>query len=338
MEKKDSKIITLVLSLTIIIFSISFIFTEKKAFSENENRVLTTKSEFTFKKLYDGTFIKNFESLLTDQFLFRDKFMNLKTKIDKFQGKKDVKGVYISKENYLIEKYNKPMNNDKIIKKLNDFSNDLNFINFNLMLVPTSISINKEKLPKSAITDNQIENIKYIYDKINFDTIDVYKTLLENNKYYPMFYKLDHHWTSYGAYYSYIKYTKHNNINGIKLSNFDIEEVSNDFKGTLYSKVLDNNKVSDSIHKFTILNQSYEVDYVYSKKKTNTLYESKYLNKKDKYSYFLDNNHPLIVVTNKKINNGKELVIIKDSFANSIVPFLINHYEKIHVKIGRAHV
>jgi hypothetical protein len=56
-----------------------------------------------------------------------------------------------------------------------------------------------------------------------------------------------------------------------------------------------------------------------------------YLKTKDKYSVFLDNNHPLIVVTNNEIDTDTELVVIKDSYANSIIPFLINHYKKIHI-------
>ena len=62
-----------------------------------------------------------------------------------------------------------------------------------------------------------------------------------------------------------------------------------------------------------------------------SMYEEKYLNEKDKYSYFLDNNHALITITNKSINNNKELLVIKDSYANSFIPMIAKHYEKIHV-------
>ena len=61
------------------------------------------------------------------------------------------------------------------------------------------------------------------------------------------------------------------------------------------------------------------------------MYEEKYLNEKDKYSYFLDNNHALITITNKSLNNNNELLVIKDSYANSFIPLIAKHYEKIHV-------
>ena len=101
------------------------------------------------------------------------------------------------------------------------------------MLVPTSITINYNLLPKNAITYNQMDTIKYIYDNINFDTINLYNTFNEHKDDYQLFYKLDHHWTSYGAYYAYSEYCNHNNITPIKLGHFDIEEVSNSFYGTL---------------------------------------------------------------------------------------------------------
>ena len=72
-------------------------------------------------------------------------------------------------------------------------------------------------------------------------------------------------------------------------------------------------------------------NYVFSKKITDTLYEKSYLDKKDKYSLFLDNNHPLIIVTNNDIITDKEIIVLKDSFANSLVPFLVNHFKKVHI-------
>ncbi len=52
---------------------------------------------------------------------------------------------------------------------------------------------------------------------------------------------------------------------------------------------------------------------------------------KDKYSLFLDNLHPLIEITNETAVSDRELVLVKDSYANSMVPFLVHHYKKIYV-------
>lgn len=331
MKKNYNKIIALILSLMILILSFTFIFSHNKDFSENENRYLQNKPKFTFNGLLKGEYIKKIEDYFADQFPFRDNFMNIKTKFDKFLGKKDINDVYICREDYLIEKYKEPVNSDKIIEALNNFYKRINYVNLNLMLVPTSISINYDKLPKNVDYKKQMSELNYIYKHINFNTIELYDALLKQNKYYQMFYRLDHHWTSYGAYYAYLEYSKANNIDYLKISDFDIKEVTNEFNGTLYSKSNDYLKKSDSIHLFIPNKHNYEVDYVYSKKVSDTLYELSYLEKKDKYSLFLNNNHPLIVITNKDISSDREIVVIKDSYANSFVPFLVNHFKKVHI-------
>ncbi|MEG1309518.1 MAG: DHHW family protein [Bacilli bacterium] len=329
MKKIYKKITTLIIFLIILSFLVALVFGKKEKFSPNENRYLKTYPEFSVRSLLNGNYIKDLEQFLTDQFPLRDFFMGLKTTVDKIEMHRDTKGVFFSKDGYLIQNYDKPINNNKIIKKLNEFSHKLKYVNFNLMLVPTSVTINKDKLPLNAPTYNQMDTINYIYKNIEFDTIPLYKAL--SNKDYQMFYKTDHHWTSYGAYFSYLEYAQHNNIEPVKFNFFKVDLVSDKFYGTLYSKSNDYSKKPDKIHKFSMDNENILVDYVFSKKKKESLYEEKYLKKKDKYSYFLDNNHPLIVITNKNINNNKELVVIKDSFANSFIPFLVNHYEKIHI-------
>lgn len=331
MKKIYNKIISGIIIIIILVLPVIFFTQSKLKFSENENRILQTLPSFTFKRLFDGKYISELEDYLTDHFPFRDDFMNIKTKTDRFLGKEDISGVFLSKDEYLIEKYNNPKNNDRLVNVFNAFNTKINYVNVNLMLVPTSISINSNLLPNNAPTYNEIDTIKYIYNKMHFDTINVYDTLNTHNSDYDMFYRLDHHWTSFGAYYAYVEYSKANNINPYSLNSFNIEKVTSEFNGTLYSKTNDYSKKSDSIYKFTLPNTDYTVNYVYTKKETKSLYEESYLTKKDKYSYFLDNNHPLIVITNNKIDTKKELIIIKDSFANSMVPFLINHYKKIHI-------
>ena len=46
---------------------------------------------------------------------------------------------------------------------------------------------------------------------------------------------------------------------------------------------------------------------------------------------FLNNIHPFIEITNETADSDKELAVIKDSYANCMVPFLVNHYRKVYV-------
>lgn len=60
-----------------------------------------------------------------------------------------------------------------------------------------------------------------------------------------------------------------------------------------------------------------------------SIYDRSYLEKKDKYSVFLSGNQPLSVI--KTGNEGGKLLLIKDSYANCFVQFLMPHYSEIHV-------
>ena len=198
------------------------------------------------------------------------------------------------------------------------------------MIVPTSEEINYKKLPSNVVLPSQKEMIDYIYSKIKFNTVNVYDTINKNNDKYQMYYYLDHHWTTYAAYYAYLEYAKNNDIQPLDITDFDVELVTKDFNGTLYSKTNDYSRNSDSIYVFNRKN-NLKVEYVYEDKVTDTMYEYSYLDKKDKYSLFLDNNHPLIIITNNDIITNKEIIVIKDSYANSLIPFLVNHFKKVHV-------
>ena len=113
------------------------------------------------------------------------------------------------------------------------------------------------------------------------------------------------------------------------LKKLKTKEVTDSFLGTTYSKVTNYNQKPDSIYIFKFINDL-KVEYVDEQKESNSLYNFDYLNKKDKYSIFLDNNHGLIKITNEDIKEG-HLLIIKDSFANSMIPLLTNHYREIDV-------
>lgn len=331
MKNIYSKLITVFVSFFILIFSLSLLIIPKESFSENENRYLETFPKFSIKNLLNGKFIESFEDYLTDHFPLRNTFISIKTFSEKILGKNDVNDVYFADDDYLIQSYKKPVNNDRIVKVLKKFQDELNYVNMNLMIVPTSVTINKDLIPFAAPTYSELDTINYIYSQVNFDKIQLYDTLMEHKEDYQMFYRLDHHWTSFAAYYAYVEYAKHNNIEYYSLNSFDIEKVTDSFNGTLYSKTNDYTRKSDSIHVFSLKDSDYTVYYSDIDRKTDTLYEKSYLEKKDKYAMFLNNNHALIEITNNKLKNSKELLVIKDSFANSLVPFLVNHYEKVYV-------
>ena len=306
-----------------------FIVIPKQDFSENEFRYLTKFPKFSLDNLFDGTFIKNLEDYTNDHFPLREKLVSLKTKVYLLSGQDMVNNVYITKDHYLINRFNKNVNQDKIINILNKFYENNPDINIEMLLSPTATSIYKEKLPKYNINVSEIDIINYYNNNLKFKTINIYDTLNKEKDNYDLFYKTDHHWTSYGAYFAYKEYCLNNNINYYNLDELNITKVSDNFLGTLYSKVFTNKKYNDDIYKINTLD--YDVTLKYLDKTLDDFYQDKYLKEKDKYSYFLGTNEPLIEITNNKIDNKEELLIIKDSYANSFIPLIANHYHKIIV-------
>lgn len=334
MEKKFNKIISICVSILVLSLSLTFLVTPKKDFSENENRVLADFPVFTFENLVSGKYIEDLEDYFNDQFPMRDMFMTIKAKTDILLGKDLINGVYLADNDYLIEEYKTPIKTNALIQVLNNFEKNNPGVKHQLMLVPTSISINADLLPEHVDSTLQLETMNKVYEATNYNDILVYNTLLENNKDTQLFYRLDHHWTTYGAYYAYVEYCNANSLNALSLDDFNIEEVSNEFKGTIFSKLNISDLKEDTIHIFTPKKgQDLTVEYINGDKVVteDSLYELSYLDTKDKYSLFLNNNNPIIKITNNNIHDGSKLLILKDSYANCFVPFLTEHYEEIHV-------
>ena len=109
------------------------------------------------------------------------------------------------------------------------------------------------------------------------------------------------------------------------------QTVTENFAGTLYSKVNDYSHPKDAITVYTNPEDDITVTYLDTGEVTDSLYNFDYLTEKDKYSLFLNNIHPLIEIENKTASSQNALMLVKDSYANSIVPFLAHHYRKIYV-------
>ena len=198
------------------------------------------------------------------------------------------------------------------------------------MLIPNSIYINQDKLPQYAETYNQKEIINNFYNSLDskINTINVVDILLENKDKY-LYFKTDHHMTSYGTYLAYTKLCRAVNIEPQNIDNFELKTVSKEFLGTFDSKAQVINQEKDQID---IYLNSYNQDIIsaeYDKETTNSIFNKEYLDKKDKYSFFLNGNNAKVVIKTK-VENEKKLLVIKDSYAHIMAQFLCQNYEEIH--------
>ena len=234
------KFVPVFTSLIVIVFLLAFIILPKSSFSEIENRSLASFPELDWDDIKDGDYMSDVSTYLSDHFPLKNTFVNSKTQFEQHVLKMDcINNIYIGKDGYRIEQYEKPENTEKIINTINKFNEAVENINVDLMLVPTAYTIYDDKLPYYHKEISQLETLNNIYSSVSTGNIDVYPSLMLHRDNEQLFYKLDHHWTTDGAYYAYVKYCEYKGFTPVPKEDFNIQEVTNDFKGTIYSKLND---------------------------------------------------------------------------------------------------
>lgn len=331
MKEKTNAIFNIFfLSSIILIFTVMDFVRADRLFSATENRLLAQKPKFSIQELFFGSYTSDYEKYVTDQFVSRDKWIYIKTQTDRLLGKKTVNGVYLGAGKYLIEQhlpqnYTAELESQKLAL-LEELVNEWDAV---VMLVPTADNILTDKLPsyvpyydESALLDRVAEMVgenRYV---------DVYSVLKEHSG-EDIYYRTDHHWTSRGAYYGYLAWAK---TMGVEPWTYDIENMataSENFLGTLHSKInLD--WPGDRLQYFPeTLQRQPAITYDLTVK-ADSYYESSHLDTKNQYAFFLDDNHALVEI-DTGYQNGRTLFVVKDSYANSFIPLLAPHYEKIYV-------
>ncbi len=314
--------------------AISFVFPDR-AFSENENRELATMPELSVDGIFSGEFMKDYESYITDQFFCRDKWIQLKTATEMALNKQDINGVYLGKDGYLIERHEDTKIDYEMLEKTKNYLKTFvdkfsGRLNVKVMIVPTASEILTDKLPPFATGFDQNGFIDDIYASIPEDTVlDIRDTLKEHADEY-IYYKTDHHWTSLGAFYAYQEFAGANGFEVPKLEDIKQTVVSEDFLGTVHSKL--NTEISrDTMTTVTLPNTPTSIKMTVDMTKTfDTLYNDEYLGKKDKYSYYLDGNHGLTEIVSNSEGKGT-LLIIKDSYSHCFAPMTLGNYEKVYL-------
>lgn len=332
-ENKIKKVVMILLCVIILSLSTGLLLSPKKDFSENENRYLTKFPTLSAKNVLNGTYTESLNDWLADHFPERDFFVGLKSQTEILIGRKEINHIYVAKDDYLIEQYAQPQNTQRIIDTLTRFYKKVSQseATINLMLVPTAVTIHKDLLPQNAPVSNQLETAQSIYTATGIPKIDCTEFLFAGISEGPLYYRTDHHWTTLGAYYGYLAFCEAKNLQSVPLSSLQKETVTEDFSGTLYSKVNDYSHKKDSITVYTNPEDHLTVTYTDTGEVSDSLYNFDYLTEKDKYSLFLNNIHSLIEIENQTSTSEDVLMLIKDSYANSIVPFLAHHYRKIYV-------
>lgn len=324
-----------IFSILVILFTVIDIINSPNEFSELENRKLSQMPILSLKSYIDTSFSSDYEKYINDQFFLRDNWIDLKSRIEYLLGKRENNDIIFGKENYLFKKFttfNDEMlenNLNSIITFTNNYNKEVDFF-----IIPNSYAIYDELTPRYLPLVDQLSLINSINSYLSLksndhiNTINVAEELLKNKDDY-IYYKTDHHWTSYGAYLAYLTYMDYLGLEIVDINNLEKITINN-FLGTYYNRSKYFKADSDFITYYNILGLHIEID---GKEKLSLMDLDKFKGS-DKYSAFLWGNNGLTKVINENISEerkGSSILIFKDSYANSFIQFLSYNYEIIDI-------
>lgn len=331
MKTRTSAWISLVIfALVISAMLLLFLLMPDRAFSEVENRMLAHAPELSWASVSGGDYMEDFETWLTDQFPFRDRWTDLKARCEHLLLKKEYNGVYLCADGTLITRFDEP--DESLVQQNIDAVNTLcadSGAQVYLALIPNAACVWADKLPADAPNADQRALIESIYARCDARPVDVYAPLHEHADEY-IFYRTDHHWTTEGAYYGYTAFADAAGFAPVPLSEYTAHTESERFYGTVYSSSGVHWTAPDVITSYVPDAGVTVTNYSDGKPHEGRVYDRSFLDKKDKYAMFYGGNTPLLVIETGHADKPR-LLILRDSYMDSESPFLFAHYSEIHM-------
>lgn len=334
-RKVQEKLVGIIFILTLFLFLIINVIVPDREKSVQENRMLATKPKFRLSSLISGDYDEKFEAYMDDQFVGRDMWRKLKVTVDRIGGSRLENGVYIGTNGQLLEQIEVADENHLAanIKAIKSFSESQSKIPVRMMLVPDAANVLNHSLPSLAKPEDQTQMFSMVRKDLgdSVEWIDV-STELNKHKTEKIYYKTDHHWTTLGAFYAFQAAAPSLGIEGDLSGKYVSYAVSDSFNGMLASKSGVNLGEKEQIDIYVPTEEDTDliVDYVDEGKRSTSLYDSSKLKEKDQYTVFLGGNSSLLDIRTVSTST-KRLLLVKDSFANSFIPFLTPYYREIVV-------
>lgn len=336
-ESERNEVTGLIFIVMMVLFCVLNLVTGDRKFSYRENRMLEQKPGLTVSGIESGRWMSQYESYVSDQFAGRDLWVSLKSSVDLLMGKRESNGVFKGKDQYLLEDIAMPDEEqlNANLEAMKKFQNRYKEIPMYMMLVPNAANIEADKLPKYAVTADQEKEFETIQNTLGsaFTWVNV-EAMLQKHKSEEIYYRTDHHWTTLGAYYGYQALAEAMKLDTNKVPEMKAYAVTNSFNGTLASTSGYETGYKEPVYIYAPEDRENAVQVVVNnvneKKKTATLYDTSKLKEKDKYALFLGGNYPLLEIKTTADTTDR-LLILKDSYANSLIPFLTAYYREIIV-------
>ena len=312
-----------------------FLVTPDLELSENENRTLQQRPKLTLSALADGSYMKKFETYLTDQFPNRDGLISFHSFFATLTGHREENGVYLGRRGFLFEKQT-PLNEDVLQKTtdaINTFLEREKHAKSAMILAPISSYVLQKYMPYHLHEDDQKQQLTAVKNALQgdkFSWISVLKAYEKVEDPTTLYYRTDHHWTTLAAQRAFLSLSGKWEL-GAKSSQFTMEPVSDRFSGTLASSYGER-KIRDVLYVCAPkkANGTYTVSYPTQGKVTASVFDTSKLEQKNQYEVFLGGNFDKIEITTTA-ESEDTLLLFKDSYANCLIPMLTPYFSKIVV-------
>lgn len=320
----------LIVTLMVVLLSVGSLVAKDREYSANENRYLTGRPALSLSSLTSGKFMEDTEAYLSDQFVGRDFLVRTRASIDRFVGKREVNGVYIGKDHFLFEKPS-VWDDERMTRTLNTInlvtakSGDIRSY---MALAPNATELLKNYLPTGAPVTNQTRQIAAVYKNLHHvQCVDLVTPLKAVSDPTLLYYRTDHHWTATAAEVAFREIATAMGLVPDAVS-YKTMPVTNSFQGTMAS-TSGIFKASDTIS-ITVpeKEQTLVVTYVNEDKKTSTLFDASKLKEKSQYDVFFGGNFAEVRI-DTGADSDRVLLVLKDSYANCVIPMLTPYFKTI---------
>ena len=303
------------------------VFLPDQSFSEMENRYLAAKPELSLQAVLSGDWMEDMETYLADQFPGRTFFVRTKATLNFLLGQREIGGAYVGADGQLFEVFSKDLDAERLSQNAQILSQFASSQTGRVYFLPvySAFTLYPERLPAFAQEPDERAILAALGLPESVAVADAYADFLAH-KGEDLYFRTDHHWTQDGAYLAYRTFCEAAGF--APAEDLAAVESAQPFFGSLFSKAPLWGLAGDSLRLYEIprkVQVTYDLEQA-----ADSLYTLSALEKKDQYTVFLDGNHARVDIETDA-GTGRTLVVLQDSFAHALVPFLANHYDTIVV-------
>lgn len=336
-ERKASRGYSALILFFVLLFGFSAVnlFWPKRTVSELENRQLAQMPSFSWQGLLDGSWTSGFAEYLQDQVAFRDGWIDLQSDVSTLALQKaEQSNILLGGDHWMFTKHfgtpdtaQLDKNTDYVAQFAQKYPDCVTFL-----LAPSASVIYADQLPASAPMMDENAMLDQIFAAVSpyADVIDLRETYTARRDEY-LYFKTDHHWTTHGAYVAYEQFCAGKGLTPFDTAAHESAEVTG-FYGTHYSATRWWNARPDHItwypldNPMTIYQPTGEA--AFTPVQTTTMVDTSKFDTRDKYGAFLGGNNGYSVIEG---DGEGSILVVKDSYANSFMPYLTANYAKIGV-------